>query len=102
MPRLPPEFSVAFLPAAVRDLEGLDAGARIALLNAMGRELSVHPFPRGKLIKRLHGFRIPTYEFRISVRQEAYRAVYRIEGRRVLILMIPSRKELDRHLKRLK
>ncbi len=75
---------------------------RDILLEIIGRELSANPFPRGKIIKRLHGFRIPTYELRVQVRDQSHRVVYRLEGRRVLIVMIAPRKELDRRLGRMR
>lgn len=102
---MPPEkadFSIEFLPGAVRDLADVPAEARGRLLDVIARELSRNPFPRTRLIKRLHGFRTPTYELRIRRGDDNYRVVYRIEGRRVLILLVPPRRELDRHMRRVK
>ena len=96
------EFAVEFLPAAGRDLDAVPANSEAKLLTAIERHLCSNPFPRGKLIKRLRGFRIPTYELRVRVSGISYRIVYRIDGQRVVVLMIPPRKLLDRYLKRLK
>ena len=96
------EFSVELVPAAVRDLDDVDQAFRHKLLRVTEAQLGANPFPRGKLIKRLQGFRIPTYELRVRGARETYRVVYRIEGRRVVILMIPPRKLLERCLRRLK
>ena len=96
------EFAVEFVAAAARDLRDIAPAARPALLDAIALQLRQNPFPRGKLIKRLKGFRIPTYELRVYASGESYRVVYRIDGRRVVVLMIPPRKLLARYLRRLK
>ena len=96
------EFTVEFVPAAARDLRDVHATVRQQLLDAIERQLAHNPFPRGKLIKRLKGFRIPTYELRIYAASENYRVVYRLDGRRVVVLMIPPRKLLERYVRRLK
>ena len=95
------EFEVEFARAAARDLEDVDASFRRKLLDEIERHLATNPFPRGKLIKRLHGFRVPTYELRVQGGGRSYRVVYRLEGRQVFILMIPPRKLLERYLRRL-
>ncbi len=87
------EFEVAFASAAARDLDDVEV--------SFGRHLAANPFPRGKLIKRLRGFRVPTYELRVQSGGRSYRVVCRIEGRRVIVLMIPPRALLERHLRRL-
>jgi len=74
---------------------------RVDVEVSFGRHLTANPFPRGKLIKRLRGFRVPTYELRVQSGGRSYRVVYRIEGRRVIVLMIPPRALLERHLRRL-
>ena len=96
------EFTVEFVPAAVRDLGDLAPAARVALLDAVARHLQQNPFPRGKLIKRLKGFGLPTYELRVYTAGQSYRVVYRIDGRRIVVLMIPPRKLLQRYLRRLR
>lgn len=95
------EFRVEFLPAAARDLEKVASELRPLLLREIKANLEKAPFPRGKILKKLHGFRIPTYELKIIHGGLSYRVVYRIEGHKVLILMIPPRKELKRRLKKL-
>lgn len=94
------EFTVEFLPGAARDLSAVRPDFRHTLLDAIESELSTNPFPRGKIIKRLQGFKIPTYELRVRGVGENSRVVYRLEGRRVLIIMLPPRRELDRRLSR--
>ncbi len=96
------EFEVEFVSAATRDLDDVPLAARHRLVEAIARHLQNNPFPRGKLIKPLRGFRIPTYELRVAAAGERYRVVYRIDGRRVVVLMVPPRKLLARYLKRLK
>lgn len=97
-----PDFVVEFEAAARRDLDQVDPDFRASLLEEIGEYLSSNPFPRGKRIKRLGGFRIPTYELRVQGAGRSHRVVYRIEGRRVFVQMIPPRKLLDRYLRRLK
>lgn len=96
------ECEVEFTPAAARDLDDVGASFRRQLLDEIERHLAANPFPRGKLIKRLHGFRVPTYELRVQRGGRSYRVVCRIEGRRVVVLMIPPWKLLERHLHRLR
>lgn len=96
------EFVFEFTPAALRDLDNVESTFRAQLLDEMEQHLSANPFPRGKHIKRLSGFRTPTYELRVQSSGRSYRLVYRIEGRRVIVLMVPPRKLLDRYLRRLK
>lgn len=95
------EFEVAFASAAARDLDDVEVSFRRQLLDGIERHLAANPFPRGKLIKRLRGFRVPTHELRVQSRGRGYRVVYRIECRRVVVLMIPPRALLERHLRRL-
>ena len=95
------EFEVAIASAAARDLDDVDMSFRRQLLDEIGRHLEANPFPRGKVIKRLRGFRVPTYELRVQGGGRSYRVVYRIDGRRVVVLMIPPRALLERHLRRL-
>lgn len=96
------EFEVEFVRSAVRDLDDVDSSFRPRLLDELARQLGANPFPRGKLIKRLHGFRVPTYELRVQGGGRSYRVVYRIEGRRVIVLMLPPRKLLERYLRKLR
>lgn len=76
---------------ATQDLEGLspDVAARIVRRLA---ELEDRPLPRGDTIKRMAGFAIPTYRFRVG----DYRAIFRVAATRVVILRVVHRSELDR------
>jgi mRNA-degrading endonuclease RelE of RelBE toxin-antitoxin system len=96
------DFALEFAPAALRDLHDVDIALRARVIEEIGQHLSANPFPRGKQIKRLSGFRIPTYELRVQGAGRSYRVVYRIEGRRVFVLTVPPRKVLDRYLRRFK
>lgn len=58
-------------------------------------ELEENPRPRGDTIKRLQGFSIPTYRFRVG----DYRAVFRVSGARVVLLRIVHRSQLMRALR---
>ena len=79
---------------AERDLDALspDVGVRIG---RRLRELAENPFPRGDTIKRLQGFDIPKYRFRVG----DYRAVYEIQGSKVYVLRVVHRSQLDRALR---
>jgi len=84
-------YAVEFSPRAWRDLERLspEVAERIARRT---KELGNHPEPRGDTVKRLQGFGIPTYRFRVG----DYRALFRVGMSVVRILRVVHRSELDR------
>lgn len=91
-------FKVVFGPAAVRDIEGLEAAEATPLIKEIQSYLETRPIPIGKpRIKKLAGFDPPLYRMRIG----DFRAYYRISGDEVVILGVTLRKDSDKRLKRI-
>jgi mRNA-degrading endonuclease RelE of RelBE toxin-antitoxin system len=91
-------FSVVFSPAAVRDVESLEATEAIRVVEDVKTYLEVRPIPIGKSrVKRLTGFKPPLYRIRTG----DFRAYYRISGRDVVVLAVTRRKDSGKRLKRL-
>ncbi len=91
-------FSVVFGPAAVRDVESLEAGAAVQLIKDIKTYLEVRPIPIGKSrVKKLAGFDPPLYR----IRSGDLRAYYRICGQEVVILAITLRKDSEKRLRRI-
>jgi mRNA interferase RelE/StbE len=87
-----PGFGVEFTPAADRDLKRLDPAIRAQLLRA-STILSHSPLPgQGDRIKLLVG--VTPRHFRLRVGD--YRIIYRIEGRRVIVVRVAHRREVYR------
>ena len=87
-----PAFAVEFAPAAERDLKRLDPAVRIQLLRATA-VLTQDPFPSaGSRIQPLVGL-VPRH-FRLRVGD--YRIVYRIEGKKVVVVRVAHRREAYR------
>jgi mRNA interferase RelE/StbE len=89
-------FRVELSPAASRDLDDLELGAVRKVLSDL-KILGENPFPRGKLIKRIKGKRVPFYRLRV----DKVRIFYEIQVGKVVVLRIISKKEADRFIKRL-
>lgn len=89
---------VVFGPAAVRDVEALDAAAAIPLVKDIRAYLETRPIPIGKpRIKKLSGFEPPLYRLRSG----DFRAYYRIRGDEVVVIAVTRRKDSDKRLKRI-
>lgn len=84
---------VEVAPRAQADLATLSGEVALRIAKKM-RMLAQDPSPRGDTVKRLVGFAVSTYRLRIG----DYRAVFRIEERRVRVLRIVHRSELERAL----
>lgn len=61
-------------------------------------DLRLDPFPKGKRVKQLSGFEPPLYRLRVG----EYRVVYKVEGERVIILVVIHRSELEAALRSLR
>jgi mRNA interferase RelE/StbE len=85
-----------FDPRATEDLEALSTDVAVRIVRRL-EELEENPHPRGDTIKRLEGFSVPTYRFRVG----DYRAVFQIFGNRIAILRVVHRSQLDRALRKL-
>ncbi len=91
-------LKVVFSPAAVRDVEGLDAAVAVTLVKDIQAYLETRPVPIGKSrIKKLTGFEPPLYRMRSG----DFRAYYRICGGEVVILAVMNRKDSDKRLRRI-
>jgi mRNA-degrading endonuclease RelE of RelBE toxin-antitoxin system len=91
-------FKVLFSPAAVRDVEGLEADETIPLVKDVLVYLEARPIPIGKpRIKKLSGFEPPLYRLRSG----DFRVYYRIRGDEVVVLAVTRRKDSDKRLKRI-
>lgn len=95
------KFNIEFLPGAVKDIEKIQTIFREQILKEIKYELSFSPFPRLNKIKKLHGFKISTYELKVQTHGLNYRIVYRIEGYKIVAIMVVLRRDLERHLKHL-
>ena len=87
-------YVVDVTPRANADLQTLSADVALRISKKM-RELANDPWPHGDTIKRLQGLHAPTYRLRIG----DYRAVFRIDERRVRVLRVVHRSELARALR---
>lgn len=90
------KFEVVFTETAAKDLEKLDPQTRFRILGT-AKVLEVSPFPRGTFIKRLRGSRTPLYRLRVG----DFRIIYRIVARKVIVLMVVDRKDLEKELKKI-
>lgn len=90
------EFKLILAPEAVRDIDNLDDHINSRILHAL-KVLKENPFPRGKLIKKLKG----THQNYYRLRMDKYRVFYMIQGNKVIILRIISKKDTDKYIKTL-
>jgi mRNA-degrading endonuclease RelE of RelBE toxin-antitoxin system len=91
-------FRVVFSPAAVRDVESIEAEAAIRLVKDIKTYLEVPPAPFGKSrIKKMSGFDSDLFRLRSG----DFRAYYRIREEEVVILAVTNRKDSDKRLKRI-
>lgn len=90
------EFKVAFTKVAEKDINALEPKIRLKILQAT-KVLEVSPFPRGNTIKKLKGAKIPLYRLRVG----DFRVIYHIDGRKIAVLFIVDRKDLEQKLRNL-
>lgn len=90
------KFAVKLSPEAVRDLGGLEARVAELILSALG-VFTDHPFPRGKLIKKIKGKKTTFYRLRVR----EYRVFYCIQRAEVVVLKIVAKKDAHRFIKNL-
>lgn len=89
---------VVFSPAAVRDVEGLEAASAVPLVKDIQAYLQTRPVPFGtSRIKKLAGFDPPLYRLRSG----DFRAHYRIGGAEVIVLAVMRRNDSAKRLKRI-
>ena len=91
-------LKVVFSPAAVREVEDLEADTAVALVKDIRAYLETRPVPIGKSrIKKLSGFEPPLYRLRSG----DFRAYYRICGKEVVVMAVMNRKDSDKRLRRI-
>lgn len=88
------EFKIIFTKVAEKDLDTLDVKTRYKILQA-AKSLETAPFPRGNIIKKLKSAKISLYRLRVG----DFRVVYHIDARKIAILFIVDRKDLEKKLK---
>jgi len=88
------KFNIVLAPKAVKDLDGLNNKQCSKILKQV-MVLEENPFPRGKLIKKLKGTKTSYYRLRI----DKYRVFFRVKAKRVIILRILSRKDVEKIIK---
>ncbi len=87
-------FKVVFTKTAAKDLDGLSAETRLAILRAI-QGLEVSPFPSGSVIKKLKGSKIPIYRLRVG----DFRVIYHLDKNIAVVLAVVDRKDLKKKLK---
>jgi mRNA-degrading endonuclease RelE of RelBE toxin-antitoxin system len=91
-------FKILLNAAAKRDLKTLESEQALQIAQDIRTYLEVDPIPLGKpRLKKLLGFEPPLYRLRSG----DFRAYYRIEGDRVIILTVRHKKDSERFLKRI-
>jgi len=87
-------FEVVFTKVAIKDLEKFNPAAKLKILEEI-RELQKYPFPKGTIIKKLKSTKVPLYRLRTG----DFRVIYHIDGKKIAVLFIVNRKDLERKLK---
>lgn len=89
-------FQVELTRAAQKDLRKIPPKQRLKILKEI-RTLIENPFPEGTRNKKIRGAKPPLYRLRVG----DWRAIYRLEGRTVIILLVINRRDLETSLKEL-
>ncbi len=84
-------FEIILSPKALKDLDKLNDVLCSQITKSMG-VLGENPFPRGKTIRKIKGKHSDYYRLRV----DKYRVFYMIEGNKVIILRILSKKDTER------
>jgi mRNA interferase RelE/StbE len=90
------KFKLILSPKAVKDLDTFSNNICIKITNAI-KVLEENPFPRGKLIRKMKGTKSDFYR----LRADKYRVFYVIDGYKVIILRVLSKKEAKRFVQSL-
>ncbi|MFH1702242.1 MAG: type II toxin-antitoxin system RelE/ParE family toxin [Nitrospirota bacterium] len=90
------KFKLILSPKAVKDLDTFSDNICIKITNAI-KVLKGNPFPRGKVIRKMKGTKSDFYR----LRADKYRVFYVIDGDKVVILRILSKKEAKRFIQSL-
>lgn len=90
------KFHIVLSPRAVKDLDSFSDTVCRKIAKAI-KVLEENPFPRGKLIKKIKGKHSDYYRLRV----DKYRVFYTIEGSKVVVLKILSKKDAERFIRNL-
>ncbi len=90
------EFHIILSPKAVKDLDAFSETLCTRITSGI-KVLEANPFPRGKLIKKIKGTSSDYYRLRV----DKYRVFYFIEGNKVIILRVLSKKDAGRFISNL-
>ncbi|MDI6800510.1 MAG: type II toxin-antitoxin system RelE/ParE family toxin [Thermodesulfovibrionales bacterium] len=90
------KFHIVLSPYAVKDLDGFSDIVCTRIANSM-KALEENPFPRGKQVRKIKGKRSDYYR----LRADKYRVFYMIEGKKIVILKILTKKDAERFINNL-
>jgi len=88
------EFKIVFTKVAEKGINTLDTKTKYKIFQC-AKGLEASPFPRGDTIKKFKGSKISLYRLRVG----DFRVVYHIDRRKIAILFITDRKDLEKKLK---
>ncbi len=90
------EFQLILSPRAVKDLDSFSDSICKKIATSM-QVLKENPFPRGKLIKKIKSTKSDFYRLRV----DKYRVFYMVEGVKIVILKVLSKKDAKRFIQHL-
>jgi mRNA interferase RelE/StbE len=89
-------FKIILSPRAQKDFDEFEEKIFQKIVSSI-KTLEEHPFPQGKLIKKLKGTKTVFYR----LRADKYRVYYTIKNREVVILRVLSKKDAKKFIKNL-
>lgn len=92
------KFRIVYSAPVAKYLQNITK-QKAELINSKVEAIGVYPFPHpklGKKLKKLRGFKIPTYRLRVG----KDRILYRVENQQIIVLKIVPRDELERETKK--
>lgn len=87
------KFQVVLSPKAAKELDSFNDAVCKRLTSGM-KILEENPFPKGKLIKKIKGTSSDYYRLRV----DKYRIFYFIEGNKIVVLRVLSKKDVGRFI----
>jgi len=96
-----PAFRVELAGQALRSLDKLPPSQQEEALDQLLRELESNPLPRPPLIRKLSGTRGTIFRVRLTVGKQPWKAFYRVEAGKVIVIAMVSKQEAQRVIRRL-
>lgn len=90
------KFRIILSPKAIKDLNDFNDASCKHITSGI-KVLKGNPFPRGKLIKKIKGTSSDYYRLRM----DKYRIFYFIEGDKIVVLRVLSKKDAGRFIRNL-